>query len=323
MSTFLIGLVENQLTAEQVLALKALAPDMDFVYTDDREHISKIIADAEIIAGYVPRDLTARAVNLKWYQQWGAGADWLADYPEIVEMDFVLTSVSGVHAIPISEHIFAFLLGHARLLPAAIRGQIQGKWTRDETYIKQSVVELAGSTMLLIGVGAIGERVAKLAVAHGMEVIGLRRNAAIATPHIDHVVGPDSLLEVLPEADFVIVTAPLTSETAHMLDQRAFNVMKQSAYVVNIGRGGIIDEQAMIKALQSGSISGAGLDVFEHEPLPADSPLWAMPNVMVTAHYSGLTPNYDKRAFEILHDNLLRYRSGMPLRNVIDKNLGY
>lgn len=323
MSIFLIGLVENQLTAEQISELKALAPTMSFVYTDDRTHIAEVIADVEIIAGYVPRELTARAEKLKWYQQWGAGADWLANYPEVVEMDFTLTSASGVHAIPISEHIFAFLLGHARLLPAAIREQIDGRWTRDESHIKQSVVELAGSTMLLIGVGAIGERVAKLAVAHDMNVIGLRRNPTVAVPDIGQVVGPDQLLDVLPKADFVIVTAPLTAETERMLNQQAFEAMKRSAYVVNIGRGGIIDEQAMITALQSGSISGAGLDVFEQEPLPSDSPLWAMPNVMMTAHYSGLTPSYDKRAFEILRDNLIRYQAGTPLRNVIDKSLGY
>lgn len=323
MSIFLIGLVPDQLTTEQVAELKTLAPDMDFVYTADRDKIAEVIADVEIIAGYIPRDLTAKAVNLRWYQQWGAGADWLANYPEVVTMGFTLTSASGVHAIPISEHVFAFLLGHARLLPTALRHQITGKWTRDETTIKQRVIELAGSTMLLIGVGAIGERVAKLASAHEMRVIGLRRNPATTSSAIDQMVGPNELLTVLPKADFIVVTAPLTAETEHMLDRQAFAAMKHGAYVVNIGRGGVIDEEALIEALRSGSIGGAGLDVFEDEPLPEESPLWAMQNVMITAHYSGLTPNYDSRAFDILRDNLLRYRAGKPMQNVIDKRIGY
>lgn len=323
MSIFLIGLVENQLSAEQVAALKALAPDMDFVYTTDEEQIAEVIVDVEIVAGYIPRELTAKAKNLRWYQQWGAGADWLEKHPEVVSMDFVLTSASGVHAVPISEHIFAFLLGHARLFPLALAAQLRGKWERSEWEIKKNVVELAESTMLLVGVGAIGERVAKLAVAHDMKVVGLRRDPSIDSPHIDRMVSPAELLAALPEADFVVVTAPLTAETKHMFNADAFAAMKSTAYLVNIGRGGIVDEQALISALQSGSIGGAGLDVFEKEPLPEESPLWSMPNVMITAHYSGLTPNYDNRAFEILLDNLRRYQSNQPLRNIVDKQLGY
>lgn len=323
MSIFLIGLVEDQLSTKQVAALKTLAPDMDFVYTDNREKIAAVISDVEIIAGYIPRDLTAKATNLRWYQQWGAGADWLAKYPEVVAMDFVLTSASGVHAIPISEHVFAFLLGHARLLPLALHNQAQGEWVRNEIEIKQNVVELAGSTMVLIGVGAIGKRIAKLAAAHEMKVIGVRRESSIAVEGIKKTVGPMELLSVLPEADFVVITVPLTRETKHLLNRDSFATMKHNTYIVNIGRGGVIDEHAMIDALESGSIRGAGLDVFENEPLAADSPLWAMPNVMITAHYSGLTPNYDARAFEILLDNLHRYRSGEPMRNIVNKALGY
>lgn len=323
MSTFLIGLVDNQISAEQVAALKALAPNMDFVYTDDKERIAEVISDVEIVAGYIPRDLTAKAKNLRWYQQWGAGADWLENYPEVVSMDFTLTSSSGVHAVPISEHVFAFLLGHARLFPLALEAQLRGKWERSEWVIKENAVELAHSTMLLVGVGAIGERVAKLAVAHEMKVIGLRRDPSIRSPYIDRMVSPTELHTVLPEADFVVITAPLTAETKHMFNASTFAAMKSTAYLVNIGRGGIVDEQALIAALQSGSIGGAGLDVFEKEPLPEDSPLWSMPNVMITAHYSGLTPNYDNRAFEILLDNLSRYQSNQPLRNIVDKQIGY
>ncbi len=177
--------------------------------------------------------------------------------------------------------------------------------------------------MLLIGVGAIGERTAKIAAAFDMHVIGMRRNASLAVSGIERMVRPDQLLDVLPEADFVVITAPLTPETRHMIDKRAFDAMKPTAYIVNIGRGATIVEPDLIDALQNGSIAGAGLDVFEQEPLPEDSPLWGMENVIITSHYSGLTPEYDARAIEIFLDNLNRYQAGEPLRNVIDKRLGY
>ncbi|MGC8782588.1 MAG: NAD(P)-dependent oxidoreductase, partial [Anaerolineae bacterium] len=137
------------------------------------------------------------------------------------------------------------------------------------------------------------------------------------------VVGPDRLLEVLPLADLVVLTIPLTPETSHLIGERELRAMKPTAYIFNIGRGGTMDEAALIRALREGWIAGAGLDVFEKEPLPADSPLWQMENVIITAHYAGATPHYNERAMAIFLDNLRRYRAGEPLRNVVDKTLGY
>ena len=312
---------------------------MDIVRTQDRAEIEAILPDVEIVVGSLPYDLLVDATSLRWFQQWGAGADWLLRHPEVIDLDFVLTNASGVHAVPISEHIFAFLLAVARRFPQAARAQperiwVSNQWQRQSPTIsadqqfdfvigKDRVFELAGKTMLLIGVGAIGERTAKIAAAFDMRVIGLRRNVALAVPGIERMVCPDQLLDVLPEADFVVITAPLTPETRHMIDKRAFDAMKPSAYIVNIGRGATIVERDLIDALQNGSIAGAGLDVFEQEPLPKDSPLWGMENVIITSHYSGLTPEYDARAIEIFLDNLNRYRAGEPLRNVVDKRLGY
>jgi phosphoglycerate dehydrogenase-like enzyme len=177
--------------------------------------------------------------------------------------------------------------------------------------------------MLLVGVGAIGARTAELAAALGMHVIGIRRNPHLEAEGLNAIYGPEALLEHLPEADFLVLTVPLNHETQGMIGERELRRMKPSAYLVNIGRGATVDETALIQALQSGWIAGAGLDVFETEPLPADSPLWSMPNTIITAHYAGRTPHYLERALSIFLDNLERYTAGKPLSNLVDKALMY
>jgi phosphoglycerate dehydrogenase-like enzyme len=177
--------------------------------------------------------------------------------------------------------------------------------------------------MLLIGVGAIGAHTAKLATALGLRVEGIRRYPEHIVEGISAMFGPDSLTDRLPHADFVVITAPLTPETRGMIDERALRLMKSSAYLVNIGRGATVQTAALIKALQAGWIAGAGLDVIDPEPLPSDSPLWTMENVIITAHYAGYTPVYTDRAKAIFLDNLQRYLTGQRLHNVVDKRLGY
>jgi phosphoglycerate dehydrogenase-like enzyme len=320
MTVLLIREDPAALSAADRAAIAALASDMQLVITDDAAEVEAALPEVEIATGHVPPVLLARMPKLRWYQQWGAGADWLLRHPEIAGRDFILTNASGVHAIQISEHILALLLAFARRLPQAIRAQARGEWERQE---RESLFELAGKTMVLIGVGAIGGRTARLAAALEMRVIGVRRNPGEPAPGVARMVGPDRLLEVLPLADFVVLTIPLTPETRHMIGERELRAMKPNATIFNIGRGGTIDEAALIKALAEGWIAGAGLDVFEKEPLPADSPLWQMDNVIVTAHYSGATPYYNERALAIFLDNLRRFVAGAPLQNVVDKSLGY
>ena len=310
----------DTLTAANRATIAALAPDMQLIVTDDPAQIEAVLPEVEIAAGHMTPALLARMPNLRWYQQWGAGADWLMRHPEIAARDFVITNASGVHAIQISEHILALLLAFARRLPQAMRAQLRGEWQREE---RQDIFELAGKTMLLIGVGAIGERTARLAAALDVRVIGVRRDPTAPAPGIERMIGPERLAEVLPEADFVVLTVPLTPDTRHMIGERELRLMKPTAHIVNIGRGGTIDEAALIRALAEGWIAGAGLDVFEKEPLPPDSPLWRMENVIITAHYAGATPHYNERALAIFLDNLRRYKAGEPLRNVVDKTLGY
>jgi phosphoglycerate dehydrogenase-like enzyme len=320
MRTLLVDVEAERLTRDQVEQIQAAAPDMRILWTNDVNEIEAALQDIEVAVGGFPHALLPRAHALRWLQQWGAGADWLQNVPEAAEMDFVLTSASGVHAIPISEQILGYLLAFARGLHRAVRAQVQHEW-RKET--KDTLFELADKTMLLVGVGAIGGRTAEIAQAMGMRVLGLRRDPSLSIPGIETMVGPNHLLKVLPDADFVVITVPLTDETRAMIGHTELRAMKPSAYLINIGRGGTIEEDALVRALREGWIAGAGLDVFATEPLPEHSPLWDMENVILTAHYAGMTPCYDDRALAIFLDNLARYRAGQPLRNIVDKELGY
>jgi phosphoglycerate dehydrogenase-like enzyme len=316
MGTILLGFEPDRVSKAHLAQVQAAAPDMRLLVTRDRDEIEGVLDEIEIAVGGFPRDLLPKARNLRWLQQWGAGADWLLRHPGAVELDFVLTNASGVHAVPISEHILAFLLAFARGLHHAIRAQGRRKWIHHAE--RRGIFELAGQTMVLVGIGAIGERTAAVASA-----LGIRRDPSGGVPGVEATLGPDQLLDVLPEADLVVLTVPHTHETEGMIGEQELQAMKPTAYIINIGRGGTIQEDVLIRALREGWIAGAGLDVFETEPLPEDSPLWEMDNVIITAHYAGATPLYNERAMAIFLDNLRRYRAGEPLRNVVDKKLGY
>ena len=334
MAIMLLTLDEKQLSEAQLAAVKGHVPaGMSFVQTRDVERIKQMAPGIEILAGWFDPEWLSEMPALRWLQQWGAGADWLLRYPALSQVDFVLTNAVGVHAVQISEHVFAFILALGRGLPNAVRAQDAREWARVKhptealetpySFSSGSLFELAGKTLLILGVGAIGERVAKLGQAFEMRTVGLRSNREKSSPYIERMVGPDDLQAVLETADFVVNALPLTGVTRHLLGEEAFAAMKRSAYLVNIGRGGTVDEAALISALQNGEIAGAALDVFEQEPLPERSPLWAMPNVLITSHYAGATARYHERALEIFLDNLQRYEKGEALRNVVDKGLGY
>ena len=334
MATLLIKLGNTRINEAQLAQIEAALPDgMDILFTKDDDEIARRVEDIELCAGYFPTHLVKDAVNLRWWQTWSAGVNWLLDHPEWQALPFVLTNASGVHAIPTTEHIFGMILMLARQLNHAYKAQLTQTWpgvsfdpnrvTRNDSLFIQDVFELAGKTMVLIGVGEIGGRTAKIADAFGMHVIGVRRNADRSADGVARMVTPAELHDVLPLADIVVSTVPLTAETYHQLNADSFKLMKNRAIIINVGRGKTIDEQAMVAALQNSEIFGAGLDVFEEEPLAADSPLWTLPNVLVTAHYAGDTSHYDERALAIFFDNLERYKRGEPLRNVVDKRAGY
>lgn len=317
MPVILINLPPHGATADDLSQIRELMPDYDVRHTQDSAEIAALMAGVEILAGWPVGELLVSAPNLRWYQQWSAGSDWLTRYPASADRPFVATTASGVHPIQIAEHTFALMLAFVRKLPEVILRQRDREWQAPPG---ETIAELFERTLLMIGLGAIGERIALVGSALGMRVLGVRRSAVEPPPGVEALYGPDRLLEVLPQADFIALAPPLTKETCHMIGERELRAMKQTAFIVNVGRGKLIDEAALIRALQEGWIGGAGLDVFETEPLPADSPLWSLPNVIMTPHYAGASPRYYERAMPIFLDNLRRYRDGEELRNLVDKH---
>ena len=299
--------------------VRRLAPAHEVLIHPEPAEVESRIGEIEIGFAGPPLESIPKATSLRWLQLGGAGADRVFSHPA-AGRDFVVTNASGVHAVPISEHLLALILAFARGIPESVRNQMARVWPRHEEW---RPFELAGRRVLLIGLGAIGNRFARIASALGMEVVALRARPDLGRGAAARVAGIDSLASELSEADFVVITTPLTAETERMIGAEELRRMKPSAYLFNIGRGRIIDEPALIKALEEGRIAGAGLDVFETEPLPPESPLWGMKNVIVTAHYAGLTPRYGERLWAIFLDNLARYVRGEPLRNVVTRERGY
>jgi phosphoglycerate dehydrogenase-like enzyme len=264
-----------------------------------------------------------------------AGIDRLLDTP-LWESDVALTTTSGIHAPNVAQYVMAQILAWANRVPRWLRTQQAGSWPagRWESFMPD---ELAGRTLGIIGYGSIGREIARLARAFNMTILVTKRDArrvadegytlpGFGDPTGDlptRIYPPEALRSVLAQCDYVVITLPLTPRTRHLFDESLLQTMKQSAYLINIGRGGVIDERALIRALQRGWIAGAGLDVFETEPLPDDSPLWDMQNVILTPHVSGFTAQYDERAVDLFVANLRRYLAGEPLINLVDREAGY
>lgn len=285
------------------------------------ESIATAIVDAEVVVGaHLPAERLAQAPRLKWMSFWSAGLDGKIT-PELLQRGLILTNASGVHGPNIAEHVLACMLMFTRRMHLYLRKQIAREWWR-----QSDAEELTGQTLGIVGLGRIGEALTIRAKAFGMRVIATKRNPntrydPAATPDI--LLPPERLHHLLAEADHVCVAVPYTPETHHLINAAALGRMKPTAYLYNIARGRVVDEPALIAALQEGRIAGAGLDVFETEPLPPDSPLWRMENVILTPHVSGLTPHYFTRTAALFVENLRRYLRGAPLLNRYDPDRGY
>ncbi|MDR0402771.1 MAG: D-2-hydroxyacid dehydrogenase [Treponema sp.] len=304
--------------------LRAAADGRDVRLTKNKAEAEEFLDNIEIGIGDVPFSLLSRMPRLKWIQLWSAGADWLQNHPEVKALPFRLTTTSGMHGAQMTEHLFAMLLAWNRRLDKAFAARARREWLR----IGAGLSILGGKTMLILGYGSIGRCIAKAAPAFGMKVIGIRRQAgaraAFGPAGEDAAVAPVSALsEHLPAADIVVNILPLTPETFRFFGKEQFAAMKRTALYCNIGRGATTDEAALVGALKEKMIAGALLDVTETEPLPQDSPLWDMDNVLITGHYAGLHPDYDTIALETALDNLGRYVRNEPLRNLVDKTIGY
>lgn len=299
-----------------------LPPDVLFVRVDSDGNFDSDVSDAEVyFNGFYLKSTTlhkvlAAAPSLRWQHTPSAGVNHILT-PIFLERDIVLTNSAGVYAIPIAEFVLAFILNHAKQLSKLQTSQAEHYWATG-----LELQELTDATLLIIGAGSIGQAIAQRASAFGMRVWGTRRNPQ-PLPEFERVVGVNEWRSLLPDADYVVIATPLTSETKGMIDAAALRSMRPSAYFINIARGAVVDEAALLTALSEGWIAGAGLDTFSTEPLPPDSPFWSLPNVFVTPHCSGFSPQVTERIIALFLDNLTRYRTGTPLRNLVDKQAGY
>jgi phosphoglycerate dehydrogenase-like enzyme len=327
-------------TDDLLAQLRSVSPRLRLVQQTCRNdnEVAAALADhpgVEVLYTFnLPANALVLAPALRWLQLHSAGANHLLGHP-IMESDVAVTTVSGIHATPIAEYVFASILAYRWRVPMWTHCQREAQWPsgRWGLYARP---ELRDSTLGIVGYGSIGREVGRIGQAFGMRVLALRRSAgrtkqgytsggtgdgegAIPTRFYT----PDALHEMLSECDYVVVAVPLTPETVRLIGAAELRAMKPSAYLVNIARGPIVDEAALAQALRRGWIAGAGLDVFEQEPLPADSPLWALENVLISPHVAGFTPRYDERATALFAENLDRYLSDKPLLNLVDKARGY
>ncbi|MDQ2652432.1 MAG: D-2-hydroxyacid dehydrogenase [Chloroflexota bacterium] len=280
------------------------------------------LAEADVIVGWqVSAEQLDQAPRLRWFHAGSAGVEHL-DLRALHKHSAILTNSRGVSAPNMAEHAMGMMVALARRFPRLMREQSAHSWRDEDTH--REVRELGEETLLIIGTGEIGSQVASRAAAFGMRVEGLRRRAHAETPpNFDRIWSADDLGKALSSADHVVVTLPDTPETRGLLDAAAFAACKPGAMIYNVGRGAVIDTAALVAALQSGHLGGAGLDVTEPEPLPADSPLWDLENVLITAHTSGASPRYWERQEALISDNLGRYLEGRPLRNLVDYDHAY
>jgi phosphoglycerate dehydrogenase-like enzyme len=291
-----------------------------------REAAPEAIRDAEVVCcGNLSSELLAAAPHLRWISYWSAGMESKAT-PEVLARGLLLTNASGVHGPNIAEHVMAFMLMFTRRMPFHLRSQIAHSWRPLAGSRAVGAGELTGQTLGVVGLGRIGEALTARAKAFQMRVVATKRDVRAryeADIRPDALYPPEELPRLLAESDHVCIALPYTPQTHHLFDAAMLAHIPPSAYLYNIARGKIIEEAALIAALRAGTLAGAGLDVFETEPLPEDSPLWEMENVIITPHVAGLTPYYFRRVAALFAENLRRYLNGERLHNLYDPTRGY
>lgn len=299
--------------------IRAVAPDAELRVCMKWDGLDAILGDTEVLLAFkfgfqpFPRDAILRAPCLKWVQLASAGVDHMLPFDSAT---LTVTNGSGLHGEIIAQFVFGALAQVMWDFPRLLRQQAAHRWDR------YPVSSLSGKTMGIIGIGSIGVCLARYARTNGMRVIGTRRSGE-SVEGVDQTYSPDGIDEVLRQSDVVVVATPLTAETRNLLSTAELDLMRQTAYLVAISRGGVVNESALLDALKRGQLAGAVLDVFTEEPLPAESPFWDLPNVMVTPHIAGELGDWPMAVARLFADNLERYLASEPLRNVVDPRLGY
>lgn len=310
------------------LRLLQEAARSEVICVTDQEQLIAQLPETEILCSFsVPNNWRELTPNLRWLQYPGAGVDGLRSSGLLdAQSGVTVTSAAGIHATTISEYVFGSMLMFNWNWPQMVRLQDSHLWARSAGWYNLGGRELDGQTLGVVGMGHIGRRIAQVGRAFGMRVLGMRRSFSgegASDPDLDQSYPPSALHELLGQCDYVVLSVPLTPETDHLIGEEELRSMKSNAYLVNIARGRVVDEQALIQALREGWIAGAGLDVAEVEPLPSNSPLYTMPNVILTPHIAGVSVHYEGRLAQLFADNLRRYRSGEPLLNRFDPARGY
>jgi len=294
---------------------------VDLSFADTTDALADVLPGADVVFAWRPRSSLLRpawpkADSVKWIQTASAGVDALL-FPELVESHVVVTNARGIFDRAIAEFVMGTMLAFAKGLPGMLQRQARKAWEHRDTET------LSGKRVLVAGVGSIGREIGRVCAAFGMTVRGVGSTARGRDDVFRIIYGPDELAEACRWADYVVDSLPGTEKTKHLFDEKVISAMRPTARFVNIGRGSTVEEAALVDALQEGRLAGAALDVFEHEPLPAESPLWEMPNVIVSPHLAGDFAGFREAVVELFVQNLERYLTGLPLENVVDKQRGY
>jgi phosphoglycerate dehydrogenase-like enzyme len=298
--------------------VRSLSERIEVYGPEDLETRPELLGEMEVVYGGLGREQLPQARSLRWFQAGGAGVNGLLT-PDLVARDVTITN-ARIHAEPITEHVFGMLLTVTRRLAESWNQQKARRWKSYD--FLGNLGALNGKTLGVLGVGTIGAQTARVGKAFGMRVIGLRRSGR-PHPDVERMYGLDERLDFFAASDVVVNILPLTERTRGVMGREAFAAMRMGTLVVNVGRGGTIDTEALMEALREGKVGAALLDVTDPEPLPEDHPLWAMENVYITPHYGGAQPGYQERAGQIFLENLRRYLAGEPMMNVVDKAEGY
>ncbi len=301
--------------------LQSELPAYTIVLPETDKAVEEHLPDADAVYGWVSPEQLPLVKNLRWLQNPAAGPSPGYYYPALIEHSVVACNPRGIYNDHIAQHIMMFVLALSRGLPYYMDAQREGVWGKDAR--KSGYIDLTQATALIVGVGGIGHETARLCDQFGMKVIGVDPRWEYEVPFVEKH-EPGELDTLLPLADFVITATPHTPETEGMWHKDRFALMKQTAYFINIGRGKTTKLADLVEALEQGIIAGCGLDVFEIEPLPAESPLWHLPNVLITPHIAVKdAENLPARRFEILLENARRFAEGVPLQNVVNKAAWY
>jgi len=288
------------------------------------DRLPEELPDTDIFVGYSLRaDQLKDAKKLKWIHSTAAGVKQLM-YPELRDSEILVTNPRGVFSMPMAEHTMGLLLALARNFPDSVRQQDRARWSQQEIWDKPPhLTELNGKVLLIVGYGSIGREVAKRAKGFDMRVWGVTRSGEGDRTHVEKIVSAAKLLDVLPDADYVLISAPETAETGHLIGAAQIARMKRGAKLINVSRGSLLDEAALLRALESGALGSAALDVAHLEPLPAESALWKAPNLMITPHTSAVSDKLWERETALLVDLLERWFDGREMFNRVDFARGY